>query len=484
MPEALETSQSAGPEEAEPKPEKKQPIKIRCSLFFDGTCNNRNNTDARTGKLDAEGKSNYDKYVANKEQKAAEEQKNKDAPTGKGDASYENDYTNIATLEPAVWPDASEANEYFIKVYTEGPGTVINYGRDNSRGYAFGSGDEAGVKSKVLSGILEAVSKIQGIDGIRPNQKYIEKLVLDVFGFSRGAAAARYCIHQLIIDENIPIKKRIELLGYEVREVEICFAGLFDTVASYNLGQMTHTDNWVLKLKSVQHAKAVLHLAAAEEYRNNFPLHNIDSAGGKGKQYFLPGVHSDVGGSYCDGESDTGKVVCHGLYHHVKADAKNLIAQGWYTAKDLTLTVLTVDDVGEPQFVKVTATGRTVRSAYCNIPLKIMVDHAGKNGIKVEDKLNPMASRKISVYGELVGLEKTILAYIDKAGNNGSKPTDWQGSNPQPFSLATPPMNDIRYKHLHMSANYDSPELGGLVYPLSPRFGWFSNKRKRYEFNG
>lgn len=483
MTELLEGVQPPAVEQAEAKKEKKQPVKIRCSLFFDGTCNNRNNTDARTGKLDAEGKSNRDKYEANKAQKAAEELKKKDALSGKGDASYENDYTNIATLEPAVWPEASEGNQYFIKVYTEGPGTVINYGRDNSRGYAFGSGDEAGVKSKVLSGIIEAVSKIQGIDDIKPNKKYIEKLELDVFGFSRGAAGARYCIHQLIIDENMPIKKRLELLGFEVHSVEMCFAGLFDTVASYNLGQMTHTDNWVLKLKSVKHAKAVLHLAAAEEYRSNFPLHNIDSAGGKGKQYFLPGVHSDVGGSYCDNESDAGKVVSRGLYSHVKGDTKNLIEQGWYTNSDLTLTVLTKNDVGDPEFVKVTANGRTVRNAYCNIPLKIMAKHTKENGIKLIDELESVATEKISSFSELIVLEAAIQSYIGKAGNN-SKPSDWQGKNPQPLGISTPPMNEIRYKHLHMSANYDSPEAGGLVYPLAPRFGWFSNKRKRYEFNG
>ena len=467
-----------GAEPPEKQEDEKQPVIIRCSLFFDGTCNNRNNTDARTGKADAQGVSHQDKYEANKAANAAEEQINNDVPSGKADASYENDYTNIASLEPAVWPDKDTFGDFKIKVYTEGPGTVINYGRDNERGYAFGSGDEAGVKSKVLSGILETVGKIQNIKKFDPQRYYIKKLTLDVFGFSRGAAAARFCIHQLIIDEDRPIKKRLENMGYEVREVEVCFAGLFDTVASYNLGQIIHTDNWVLKLKSIAQAKAVVHLAAAEEYRANFPLHNIKSAGGKGKEYFLPGVHSDVGGSYRDNESDAGKVVCRGTYAAVKADRENLINQGWYTAQDLEGKVLTTDEAGQPLLTSVTATGRTVRNAYCNIPLKIMADFAKENGIKIKEKLLSDASNIIAE-ANLGSLESAIKSYIGSAGSN-SKPSDWQSPNPQAF----PALNEVRYKHLHMSANYDSPVLGGLSYPLAPRFGWFSNNRKRYIFDG
>ena len=98
MTEILETVK---PPDQEPAPEQdveKTPIKIRCSLFFDGTCNDRNNTDARTGKADAQGISHQDKYEPNKAYKAEQEKKSGTALSGKGDASYENDYTNIATM--------------------------------------------------------------------------------------------------------------------------------------------------------------------------------------------------------------------------------------------------------------------------------------------------------------------------------------------------------------------------------------------------
>ena len=44
--------------------------------------------------------------------------------------------------------------------------------------------------------------------------------------------------------------------------------------------------------------------ASAEEHRMHLSLHNINSAKAKGEQYFLPGVHSDIGGGYLDAGSD------------------------------------------------------------------------------------------------------------------------------------------------------------------------------------
>ncbi len=285
----------------------------------------------------------------------------------------------------------------------------------------------------------------------------------------------------------MPIQKRIENLGFEVQKVTVCFAGLFDTVASYNFAQqvaVVSTENWILKLKAVQHAEAVLHLAAAEEYRKNFCLHNIKSAGKKGKEYFLPGVHSDVGGSYVDGDSDAGLIVCRGSPSSVNADRNHLIDEGWYVAADLEESVLSRNiETDEVILVDLTVKGRAVSNAYCNIPLKIMADHATKNKITIESKLEEQATTKINAYPELQALEGAILSYIGKVGS-GSKPSDWKGSNPKPLGVSIQSFTDIRYKHLHMSSKYNDPVAGGLIFPLAPRFGWFSSQRKRYEFNG
>jgi Uncharacterized alpha/beta hydrolase domain (DUF2235) len=52
--------------------------------------------------------------------------------------------------------------------------------------------------------------------------------------------------------------------------------------------------------RAVAQAKFALHLAAADEHRADFPLHRIKSSlkAGKGAEYYFPGVHSDIGGSY------------------------------------------------------------------------------------------------------------------------------------------------------------------------------------------
>ncbi|RKZ70014.1 MAG: hypothetical protein DRQ44_01870 [Gammaproteobacteria bacterium] len=452
MTEFLEKVSGPTPEPPEEKKEERKPIKVRCSFFFDGTLNNRKNTKARLDNSDA-----YKKNKGSKKQ---------------GDGSYENDYTNVSTLEANLLPKA-DGHDEMISIYTEGPGTV-NYSGDETRGFAFGSGD-TGVKMKVSIGINDAVRLIsKGKDKRRKPEKFIiEKLTLDVFGFSRGAAAARYCIYKLLKDKNRSIHKRLELAGFEVAEkaIEVCFAGLFDTVSSYNGGQYLHTDNWVLALKSVSEAKKVVQLAAAEEHRKNFPLHNIKSAGGKGEQFYLPGVHSDVGGSYREGEmGDEDMVVFEGGQWEAERDSKNLIESGWYKPEEVTEEIISVDEFGVPDFVKTKVTRKGISNAYCSIPLKIMVAYARDNGIDVKTSLDKKASRKIKKIPELGVLEKHVKVHI-AAGSSKSSAEYWID-----FHKKEKWYGQIRHGHLHFSAKC---ELG-----LSPRLGFFSGKRQRYEFDG
>ena len=88
-----------------------------------------------------------------------------------------------------------------------------------------------------------------------PKKVIIEKLTLDVFGFSRGAAAARTFIHDTLFgskfvmagmarsksDESTALKAALEKKGYTVSALNVCFAGLFDTVSTYGIGVVTET---------------------------------------------------------------------------------------------------------------------------------------------------------------------------------------------------------------------------------------------------
>ena len=217
----------------------------------------------------------------------------------------------------------------------------------------------------------------------------------------------------------------------DVQEVEIRFVGLFDTVVSYKAAQIVKLgislENWLTKQTAIKDKKVkrVVHLASAEEHRDMFCLHNINSAGGKGEEYFLPGVHSDVGGGYLDG-SDDGLIVTQAYRYWAQKDRNDyLVANGWFKNEELVENVITLNEAGEPDYVQLSVTrdktiARKVRSAYCKIPLKIMAEKAGENDITIEPKLASDATDVIEV-AELSNFESRINKYIKSVGPRGSE---------------------------------------------------------------
>lgn len=122
-------------------------------------------------------------------------------------------------------------------------------------------------------------------------------VTLNVFGFSRGAAAARNFVHlantQPELFKNAELDKDWNFAKNNPSKqngVSVNFVGLFDTVASYgkDLNFSNDTEQLHLNFDS-GYANKVVHLVALDEYRANFPLTNINSAlglsarNGKGK---------------------------------------------------------------------------------------------------------------------------------------------------------------------------------------------------------
>jgi len=462
--ELMEGVQSPVVEEAEEKPDDKLPKKIRIALFFDGTLNNRFNIEEREGGTEI--------YKAK-------------APK-KGPNSYDNGRTNVAIMEQNI-RDTADGYDVALKWYIEGQGT-FNLEKDSGIGYALGAGD-SGVVGRAEQGVKAAVNLIQNDKRIDSEQNYIEKLTIDVFGFSRGSATARHAIHLLLKDKKKPIYKRLQTAGYTITEdaVKICFAGLYDTVLSYYGSQYLKSSSNVLEQKSVRFVdKKVVHLAAAEEHRKDFPLHNIQSAGGKGFEFFLPGVHSDVGGSYnlandkeLEAETDDSKKIYMKLTDEIDMDINEgdlntlekdclyLKTQGWYTDGEMTITPLVLDEYDNPTYAVLTVNRRGIRTAYSNIPLKIMADFAKdpEININIDSKLEKRANTTLNAEPDLLILEGRIKSYVAaKKGLKDSKPADWL----EDLSLC-----DIRHKHLHFSAKV------GVGY--SPRFS--KGKRTRYEYD-
>ncbi|SCY24269.1 Uncharacterized alpha/beta hydrolase domain [Flavobacterium anhuiense] len=330
---------------------------LTVGVFFDGTNNNKNNTKA---------KEYYDKRARGKKL-TPEEEISAEAYRRYGrdheSSSYYNDWSNVARLHDA-YPDN-------LAVYVDGIGTVKEKG-DELLGAGFGTGD-TGILGKVKEGcekLAIAISK-------QSETKEIPVLYLDVFGFSRGAAAARVFLNE-ISKKALPLsvnqKNKAGYLGYylakngiKVSLIKVRFLGLFDTVSSYSALASAKTnfdnDKTEIPLNNLSKAETVMHFTATDEHRNNFSL--TKTTVGKEKEF--PGVHSDIGGSYNNGIETVGvieknfKEVLHKL-------SEKLINESWYLDDQLEISFF-----GPKHELKGT---RNLKNTYSYIPLHFMAESA------------------------------------------------------------------------------------------------------------
>ena len=355
-------------------------VTIRLTLFFDGTRNNRRNVQARqvaTG--DA-----LDPTVGSGGIRPGDARRVY-GEHGGGETSYEGDHSNVSRLD-ANLRNSAPGYMHYVHVYTEGIGTTNEEG-DSFGGYALGSGI-TGIVQRVTQGLATAVRRIAQIRGIGPGTTYIEKVTVDTCGFSRGAAAARHCVHRVLHDRpfelegghSMRFKAQLEAQGWEVGRVEVQAVGLFDTVASYDvsLGASYSYNTRLLRLDAVQEAAAVYQLSAAEEYRLRFSLTNILSAGPKGREVFLPGAHSDVGGGYRDGPENK-LLVSGGIAYDV---GQFMADRGWYrtvsTGSELTWEYSMIWGY------RLRARRAMVRREYTFIPLLLMAEFFEREAIPVK----------------------------------------------------------------------------------------------------
>lgn len=500
----------------------KKPVELRISVFFDGTGNNRGNIIARKG-----GKHN-DVYSKLKQQ-------NEDSAKY---SSFEAGFSNVALLEEN-FKSTSECKIYKA-FYVEGVATrdlkqvAKNYAnkvkaraefnknrapRHQSKGQidietdsdVWGNGmatGSTGLYAKIDRAMRlindwldeEIYEKKYNGEEILPSTHEFTKVVVDVFGFSRGAATARHFVHHITegtrtmvtpIPKNLfnpfaptrlrtydisvrTLKAGIELAGFKVKDnaVQIGFAGLFDTVSSFVIALTS--DVKILHLDAVKKARKVYHLAAAEEHRACFSLTNIQAAknAGKGEEYFLPGVHSDIGGGYRDLDDGGGETEIYelmnddkssiaayqtmrigGLFLDYKAFMREIAGEGWYKPCDFDTWYepSTTPPIkgGEMWLEKdgiifkdvALKTHRTgIAHSYRCIPLQLMVEAMEKNDFSIDAKIKS----KHKVPGELSAIEGRIRSYVGSIGNN-SKAEDW-------FKKQDSELKTLRNKHLHYSS--------------------------------
>lgn len=300
-----DTQREQNLEEEEEEVEQEQPITLRLGVFFDGTGNNQANSETVAGCMAR------DVGLENE----AEEIQKFCAEFGYGidgsapDNSFGNETSNVARLydlyrdhsDVSIKPDAGEAA---LKVYLEGIGTVSG-GEDDLWGQATGRGKN-GVVARVEQSSALILRRLRVFKDNHP-EITIKQLEIDVFGFSRGAAAARHFANDIRKGVNSLLAKAlptgnsifIEGFGWRVQhDVHLNFIGLFDTVPAIVTPSMldfspSNDRNWGLNLGlPTGAARKVVQLVARDEHRLNFALIRTEN------DIVLPGSHSDIGGGY------------------------------------------------------------------------------------------------------------------------------------------------------------------------------------------
>ncbi|VEA66589.1 Uncharacterized conserved protein [Serratia plymuthica] len=159
-----------------------------------------------------------------------------------------------------------------------------------------------------------------------PGKPKLLGIKLYVYGFSRGAAAARTFVRWLsellpppaAEGENPPQCLQI---GELQLPISVDFLGLLDTVASVGVahvvpiaeGHMSWADD-TMELPSDETYRGLIkkcvHLVSGHEQRLCFPLDSVRRGNGKYPPYatevVYPGVHSDLGGGYPPGDQGKG----------------------------------------------------------------------------------------------------------------------------------------------------------------------------------
>lgn len=399
-------------------------LKVTAGIFFDGTRNNRRNTEIR--KI-IQRKGEFKKTTVTDEE--LNKLKGIYNKYKREEDSFGNDFTNVARKYMC-------SDKNFYSIYVEGIAT-IDEKDDAGGGFKYGRG-KTGIVSKVRIGCNALAEKIKiHKDNSQENIKTII-LTVDIFGFSRGAAAARNFAYNLQMNPYVPrfkmhnsynaeailvdhdeteymeidsgwLKNKMlpkfghlgtALLQKGIRrdlvdnmEVKVRFLGIYDTVASYDpsclLLPSFKKKIKELHLHEIGTPEKAVHFVASDEHRKNFSLTRFSAVElNTGIERNFPGVHSDVGGSYnhdtlsakeiaaLDGVPDPVEGVSGQEYIWLKKAyfegslndlREELIEQGWYNEEQLVL---------EQHWRLVLAGKRFIYRGYSFIPLHFMCDYA------------------------------------------------------------------------------------------------------------
>ncbi len=453
-------------EEEELEEKVQQGITLRVGFFFDGTGDNAAN--AAIGAMCQAAGLGYSK--------GDEAELAQHCPPFQRDplSSYGRQQTNVWRLYNLYQDDSSshvpaEVEVASIPVYVSGVGTKTGKADTSFPDMALGRG-ETGVVEKVASSAAAFLERLKLLLGSNPNL-LVEKLEIDVFGFSRGAAAARHFVNDLsrgrdsVLGQALPQGRRLLAPSFAWRpgqDIRVNVIGLFDTVAA--IGELSDgwnvndADNGELALHlGPGCAKRVIHLVAADEYRYNFSL---NSTAPGFSEIVLPGAHGDIGGNY-PAVADEHLFLTRAFRAEVNKDVPRKETQAWRSAEQalaewqargllapgqsngrLFIHSWESRSTDNPLRRKVVYAQvkleRQVRGEYGRIPLRIMHALAKEAGTPFEfiEEFDP----KLAVPQQLQPIAAKLLAYASKGG---------------PLSMPLEEFQLLRAHYLHQSAHWN-----------------------------
>lgn len=457
------------PDESEgnsPIDEERFTVRVEAGFFFDGTGNNRNNTQAYRQQVD-------ECLTANAAGAMSEEDCSSEV-SQIVEGSYLNAETNVSKLERMYQQGRFQSHEseqaHRISTYVSGVGTKSGE-PDDGPSMGLGLGVQ-GILRKIDQGCSSFLFQLK-----RNVTERIDELVLDVFGFSRGAATARHFISREVSDENGALAKAFKQASFPwPKKITVRFLGLFDTVAGIadlgNLDFSAHdaeTGRINVNLRP-EDAERVVQFAARDERRHNFSLNSLRGESDYLPEHFsewvLPGAHSDIGGGYSDRFHERIEVrlplVVKGKdrrnpeasfeFSRMLQDRALIKNEGWIGPLS-PLATLEIEQERPPGLPGGDITlrlwlDREVRGEYSRIPLYLMHKLAVDAGVPFQS-INPEVE-SLSLPQELMAVARNLAAHV------------WHGSE----LLMTPESRALlKQRYIHHSDHY--LRLGPL-YPFQP----------------
>jgi hypothetical protein len=464
---------TAEPEQhAQAAKKKKREITLTIGVFFDGTGNNANNSGDRQaicttehfGMNDAESESSLGQCIRLNR-----------GLSGTTAGSYLGYYTNVHWLNTLYNQDMTpDTGSGQYPIYIEGVGTEDGAG-DSTYGMVTGRGD-TGVVKKTDKAVVALTAGIQSYLSRHDEARFcaIKELQFDIFGFSRGAAAARHFANRVFSQESViisAIQAGLEGLEFSGKPGgKTRFLGIFDTVAAIGTpvnGLNPHSaDTGDVNLDlNPGIAEKVFHITAQHECRFNFALNSVKPIW---PELSLPGSHSDIGGGYNPVERETyfltrpqfetvhlsipdnktriyqqaceqlGTMVTYPVIAPL-LQAAEICIDTWHDAR------MPTDRYGALQKRSGAAAviDRPTRNDWSKVALRVMLDAAQDAGVIFEPIRD--TNKELKLQPELNSLcEKAIL--MGRATRNGLRT----------FGFTTPEIKILAEQYIHCSANWNS----------------------------